>query len=705
MSQKVLYTYESLNITKREIINALREVGLKKGDTVLIHSDVSTFGKIGLINDRDAFLGELFDAFMDVIGKEGTVVVPTFTYSFCKNESFDVRKTKSTVGAFTEFVRKQKDAVRSEDPIFSHAGVGKKAEELLKKTGGVCFGANSFFDRFYKNGGKIINFGKFFDITFIHYIERKFGVDYRFDKFFPGKIILEEGIESSKEVTFYVRSLPEQGFNVIYDMTKLGNELERKNLLKRVNLGGSFILCSDIKDCYEVGLEMLGRDEYAFLEKNPHELIKTQSQNKIKEGVGHEMMEMIVKLFPICRSITGNGVRETLNILQKEIPIKIHEVPSGTQVFDWTVPKEWNIYDAYVIGPDGNKIIDFKENNLHVVGYSTPVNKTLSLKELQEHLHSLPGQPDAIPYITSYYKERWGFCIKHNYREKLKEGSYKVFIGSELKNGSLTYGELIIPGESKEEVFLSTYVCHPSMANDELSGPVVTTSLVKWILQKSRKYTYRIIFIPETIGSITYLNKNIEVMKKNIIAGFNISCVGDSGSFSYIPSRNGHTYADRIALNILSFKQRDFIRYSFLDKGSDERQYNAPGIDLPLCCILKSKYGTYPEYHTSLDNLDFVSSQGLSDSYEAFKECLKLIEKNKKYKIKCLGEPQLGKRGLYPTISTKSSTNEVKSMMNFISYADGTKDLIEISEIIKVPVWELYSIIKKLLKADLLSIE
>jgi len=423
--------------------------------------------------------------------------------------------------------------------------------------------------------------------------------------------------------------------------------------------------------------------------------------NNINKG---GMYDLVKDLFPICRSITGNGVRETLKIIQQHIPININEVPTGTKVFDWTVPKEWNIKDAYIMDENSNKIIDFKKNNLHVVGYSVPVNKTVSLPELQEHLYSLPEQPEAIPYVTSYYKEMWGFCITHKKREILKEGKYKVFIDSELKNGALTYGELIIPGKSEKEVFLSTYICHPSMANNELSGPAVTTFLVKWIMSKPRRYTYRIIFIPETIGSITYLNKNLDVMKQNIIVGFNVSCVGDNRVYSYLPTRNGNTYADKIALNILSFKHPKFVKYSFLDKGSDERQYNAPGVDLPVCCIMRSKYGTYPEYHTSLDNLEFVNPEGLSGSYEVFKECLNLIEENRKYKIKCLGEPQLGKRGLYPTISTKLSTKEVKGIINFISYSDGKNDLIDISNKINVPVWELYLIIEKLLKADLLEV-
>jgi len=425
---------------------------------------------------------------------------------------------------------------------------------------------------------------------------------------------------------------------------------------------------------------------------------------KIMEtSVGKEMYKLAERLFPICRSITGNGVRETLGILKESIPIKIHEIPSGTKVFDWTIPKEWNIKDAYIADERENRVIDFKKNNLHVVGYSVPVNKTVTLAELQEHLYSLPEQPEAVPYVTSYYQKRWGFCIAHQDRKKLKGAKYKVFIDSELKNGSLTYGELIIRGKSEQEVFLSTYVCHPSLANNELSGPVVVTYLVKWILSQPRKYTYRIIFVPETIGSIAYLSKNLKTMKKNIIAGFNVSCVGDDGTFSYLPTKTGDTYSDRVALNVLSFKQPDFIKYSFLDRRSDERQYNAPGVDLPVCCVMRSKFGSYPEYHTSLDNMNFISPEGLAGTCNILKECLKLIEENRKYKIKCLGEPQLGRRGLYPTISTKSSADEAKIIKDFIAYADGKNDLIDISNKTKIAVWEFYQIIEKLKKADLLK--
>ncbi len=429
---------------------------------------------------------------------------------------------------------------------------------------------------------------------------------------------------------------------------------------------------------------------------------KQTSDNKYGNGIG--MYKLMGRLFPICRSITGNGVRETLRIIQEQIPITIHEVPSGTKVFDWTVPREWNIRDAFILDEAGNKVVDFQENNLHVLGYSVPVDKFVGLTDLQTHLYSLKNQPEAIPYITSYYSERWGFCLSQRQREGLKDGKYRVYIDSELREGSLTYGELVIPGKTEQEIFLSTYICHPSMANNELSGPVVTTYLANWIMAASRKYTYRIIFIPETIGSITYLSRNLATMKKNIIAGFNITCVGDEGAYSYVPSRYGNTLADRVALNILSYEHPEFQRYSYLQRGSDERQYCSPGVDLPVVNLMRSKYGEYPEYHTSLDNMDFVTPKALNESYEMIKDCLELLERNEKYKVNCLGEPQLGKRGLYPTLSTKESGALVRDMMNFIAYADGSNDLIGISNIIGVPATKLYEIIDKLLLNELISI-
>jgi len=420
---------------------------------------------------------------------------------------------------------------------------------------------------------------------------------------------------------------------------------------------------------------------------------------------GSEMYSWAQDLFPICRSLTGAGVRDTLSYLKKLLPdLDVHEIKSGDNVLDWQVPQEWNIKDAYVKNEKGEKIIDFHQNNLHVVSYSEPIDTTLQLNDLQRNLHSLPSQPDAIPYITSYYSSNWGFCLTQEQRDSLKDEKYHVFIDSELKKGVLNYADLVIKGNSPKEILLSTYICHPSMGNNELSGPIVSTALAKWISAlKDQYYTYRFIFIPETIGSIVYLSKHMEHLKTNVIAGFNITCVGDDRCYSFMPSRNGSTLADRVGKHVLGHIDSDYQQYTWLDRGSDERQYCAPGVDLPIATIMRSKYDEYPEYHTSLDDLSLISPAGLRGGLNAFIKAIEAIEFNCFPKVQVLGEPQLGKRGLYPETSTKESTDAVRTMMDFITYADGKIDLLEIAEKINVPVWDLYEIVEKLVQHGLIS--
>lgn len=420
--------------------------------------------------------------------------------------------------------------------------------------------------------------------------------------------------------------------------------------------------------------------------------------------ISNNMYSLVKELFPICRSITGDGVRKTLRIIQREIPeLKIFEVPTGTKVFDWIVPKEWNIKGGYIETLDGKKVIDFADTNLHVMGYSLPIDKIVSREELLEMCYTIPEQPDYIPYVTSYYKERSGFCLSEKQKQALTEDTYHVVIDSTLENGSLTYGELLIPGNSKDEIFLSTYVCHPSMANNELSGPAVAVELAKYILaNKDRRYSYRMIFIPETIGSITYLSKNLDYMQKHVIAGYNISCVGDDRTYSYVESPYADTLADRVAQNVLNFHYPEYKRYSFLHRGSDERQYCSPLVHLPLCAICRSKYEEYPEYHTSADNLNLVSPNGLYGAFEVYRKCIDLLENNYMYIVTTPCEPQLGKRGLYPTLSRRGSINETRSMTAFIAYADGKHDLVDISNRINVPIDRLLPIIKQLLDNGLI---
>lgn len=423
---------------------------------------------------------------------------------------------------------------------------------------------------------------------------------------------------------------------------------------------------------------------------------------------GESMYALAEELFPICRSIMGDGVRKTFDILKRYCPdIRLYEVPTGTAVFDWTVPKEWNIRGGYLADASGSHVVDFEDSNLHILGYSAPIDMELSLEELQEHLYTLPYQPELIPYTTSYYRERWGFCMTQKQKDKLKSGTYHAVIDSTLEDGSLTYGELMIPGETEEEIFLSTYICHPSMANNECSGPALMVHLANWIkAMPKRKYTYRIIFVPETIGAITYLSRNLEVMKQNIIAGFNITCVGDNRTYSMVSSRYENTLADQALNNILQNHYPDYKRYSYLKRGSDERQYQAPGVDLPVVCFCRSKYHEYPEYHTSADNLSIISPEGFQGSYEVMTKCIEALEYNEYYQVTCLCEPQLGKRGLIPTVSSKDTSLEkqAQDIKNIVGYADGEIDLFELSDMIRVSTDDLIPLIRKLLDRGLLRV-
>ena len=398
---------------------------------------------------------------------------------------------------------------------------------------------------------------------------------------------------------------------------------------------------------------------------------------------GEYMHELARRLWPIHRSITGDGVRETLAILGEEIPaLRVHEIPTGTQVFDWVVPNEWNIRSAQLIDPDGEVVVDYFDNNLHVVGYSIPVDTTMELEELQDHLHSIPEQPTAIPFVTSYYHANWGFCLTDEKRRELKQGLYRVVIDASLQQGQLTYADAVFPGAVSDEIFLSTYICHPSMANNELSGPVVATALAHWIdSMPNRHYTYRVAFTPESIGAITYASTNLDHLKEKVVAGFQLTCIGDNRAFTYLASRMGNTRLDRLAKRVLSTRE-NVVEYSYLERGSDERTYSSAGIDLPFVSIMRSRYADFPEYHTSLDDLErVVTPAGLQGGFDAIRECIELLETEPVLVTTNFGEPQLGKRGLYHTMLNKYTSDEVMLRTNILAYADGQHSVADMAEL------------------------
>ncbi len=413
------------------------------------------------------------------------------------------------------------------------------------------------------------------------------------------------------------------------------------------------------------------------------------------------------ELFPICRSLTGSGNVKTLKILKREIPnLKIKKIKSGTKVFDWTVPPQWDISDAYIKDQDNKRIIDFKKNNLHLVGYSKPFKKIITKKILLKNLYSIEKLPDAIPYVTSYYKKTWGFCLSHNSLKKLNKDysdnhKFKVCINSKFKkNGHMHYAEYLIPGKSKKEILISTYICHPSMANNELSGPLVALGLIRHFQNQKNKISLRFIFISETIGSIAYISTNLRNIKKNVLGGINLTCVGDERNYSLLMSKYKNSILDKVAKKVLKKNNIKYKSYSFLERGSDERQFSSPGVDLPFISVMRTKYGKFPEYHTSLDNFDLVTNRGLSGSINIIRKIIKnlvnyneemfkketilrkKISKNPKTNIIC--EPFLTKRKMYPTLSRTVWNQNIRNYLNFIQYADGFNSLDEISKIIKL---------------------
>jgi len=406
----------------------------------------------------------------------------------------------------------------------------------------------------------------------------------------------------------------------------------------------------------------------------------------VANEVGGSMYELVRELYPICRSITGDGVRETLRRLGNHIPLKVYEVPSGTQVFDWTIPKEWNIRDAYVKNSDGVKVIDFRNSNLHILNYSIPVRKQVSLQELREHLFSLPEHADWIPYKTSYYRENWGFCISHRQLAALEEDLYEVCIDTSLTQGHLTYGECYLPGAKPDEVIVSCHICHPSICNDNLSGIALNTILAKHLIGHPLRYSYRFLFIPGTIGAITWLALNEEKVK-DIKHGLVAACVGDPGRLTYKKSRQGNAEIDRAATHVLKHSGEPYEILEFSPYGYDERQFCSPGFNLAVGSLTRTPHGRYPEYHSSADDLQLVQPQYLADSFMKYLSVLKVLEKNRVYvneNPKC--EPQLGKRGLYRQMGGKVQNTQTEfAMLWVLNLSDGGCSLLDIAERADLP--------------------
>ena len=422
------------------------------------------------------------------------------------------------------------------------------------------------------------------------------------------------------------------------------------------------------------------------------------------KAVGEELYRFLAPLFPLCRSITGAGLRATLGVIQREIPIAIHEVPTGARVFDWEVPKEWSMREAWIKGPDGRTVVDFKDSNLHVLNYSAPVRARVSLATLKEHVHTLPDRPHAVPYRTSYYKETWGFCMRHDELEALPEGEYEVAIESSLAPGSLSYGELLLPGSTPEEVLLSCHVCHPSLANDNLSAIAVAVGVARALTAVERRLSYRLVFVPGTIGSITWLARNPEA-RGRIRHGLVLAGLGDAGVLHYKRSERGDAVINRAVTHVLATSGEAHVVHDFVPFGYDERQYNSPGIDLAVGSLTRTPHGTYPEYHTSDDNLDFVRPLALGDAWVKLLAILEVLEGNRTYVNQAPAcEPQLGRRGLYRTLGGgEDGRARELALLWVLNQSNGERSLLDIAERSATPFPAIRAAADALLEARLLE--
>ncbi len=681
--------------------NIVDYLNINKGDVVLLSSNLIKTILYAKKYEKEFDYNKFINSFISAVGSNGTLLIPSYNWDFCSGKLFDYNNTKSKTGILADEAMKRDDFKRTKHPLYSHIVWGKDKEYLCDLDYIDAFGKDSIFDYLYNNNAKNIGIDVDLDGCYstIYYFEQKFGVPYRYKKYFKSTYIDENGIVSKKTYSMNVRYTE---MNSKFNGKQMYEYLKENSAVKEVHLNNSFISIFDIKQTEQyIKNDIRNNHSKKFMEYSWH-----------KKDDLNLSYNIIKTLFPINRSLSGSGNRETLNYLKEnflgELQIKEYSIQDNPKTFDWDTPYEWNINDAYIEDENGEKIVDFKNCNLHILGYSEAVDIIIPFYELDKHLYSIEDDVDAIPYTTSYYERRWGFCITHRQREELRknpEKQYHVVIDSTLdKNGSITYGELIINGLSDEEILISTYICHPSMANDNLSGIAVAVETAKYIYSlPERKYTYRIIFIPETIGALIYLKENIYHLKKYVKAGFVLSCIGDDGDYSCIHTPYNNTYTDKIVNHVLKYITENPKEYSFLERGSDERQFCAPLVNLPVCTLSRTIFNEFDKYHTSDDNLDFVTPSGLGDGIAYITTCINILENNEYYKIKTVGEPQLGKYGLYPTISQKTNKDYTRNLTNVIAYLNGSNSILDIAEILNQPFDDTLKIINQLKSNNLIQ--
>lgn len=655
-------------LTRESLRQAFGAMGLQPSDIVLLHSSYKALGPV------EGGPATVITALREVLGPHGTLVVPTFTFAFSDvGAPFDARTTRSEMGVLTEIVRVLPDAARTVHPVYSYAAVGAYAREISAIHNTTSYGDDSVLGWARRRNAWIVIIGLPYSqsLTFAHHVEEMARAPYRFDKQFSGDVRGRTGEPLIAPWSIYVR---DRDHGIVTYLEPMYEVLERRGLIGVHQVGQARVKAMRAAPVYDASAEHLRTfGGYGAFYRVEWPAPATGSDEELAKT-------LLSTLWPICRSIAGPGYRHSLEILDRVMPTRPLLFETGRRVLDWEVPEEWAPRAAWIEAPDGRRLADFADHSLHLVSHSVPIDAILTREALDPHLHSLPAEPEAIPYVTAYYERTWGFCLPHRERVALSPGDYRVHIDAERRPGFIQVGEAVLPGTSTREILLSTYLCHPSMANNELSGPVVTALLYRRLAAwPTRRLTVRFVVCPETIGAVCYLSERGEHLARHLDAGFVVTCVGGHGLYTYKRSRHGHAIPDRavaqLRMGVLS------VPYD-PTRGSDERQYGSPAYNLPVGSLMRMPYGEYPEYHTSLDTLTLTPPKALVEVVDLYETLVRWIDGNVTWaRVDGRGEPQLGRRGLYGGAGGQGEQpQDRRALLWLLNLADGTRDLLAIAE-------------------------
>ena len=694
---------------KADLVAALRAVGVRRGQVVFSHSNIGFFGVPAGPKERGTADRLVLDAFQEVLGREGTLVVPTFTYSFCKHEVFDPHTTPSTCGAWSELVRNHPRAQRSLDPIFSVAALGAEATELTSDVPPECFGSNSFWDRLWQADGIICNLNVWVISTFIHYVEKKLGVPYRYDKLFPGVFSIN-GEQRKGAAIFFCQDLTSPDTRVAteaFDALAL-----ESGYAKKVNVGRGYITAISARNVARLIEETLPQKPY-FLTRAGEMSITPKLVRRTRQFIAElprdaTMVQMLEMLWRLPRDIVSDGYDAALEALAKQIPLKMNEYPTGTHCWTWIVPEKWTCHEALLETMDGKRLFSYAHNPLHVVSYSLPFDGVVTREELLRHLHVHPRLPDAIPFIFKYYERDWGLCCSQQFRDLLTDPEYRVVIRSEFSYGTLKVGEAIVPGETDETIVLCAHLCHPGQANDDLTGVLVGVQTIRELMRKrSLRYTYRLLILPETIGSVAWLSHNEQLIPK-IKGGLFLEMLGRSNAPTLHASFIGGTEIDLcFSLGLKAGRpDANFIPFRGMN---DERQFNGPGLRLPMLAlnrILPRDNPEWPfrEYHSSEDTPDRVKASDLEESVKLVLKMIETLEQNYVPLNQYKGEVFLSRYGLHVDWYQNREVNE--NMFQILYRVDGQHSIAEIARDLGISFDSVKSVVDRMkdcglaLKAD-----